>query len=257
MKPFFRRPIDDVVACLEPIVTVRNPLRALGPLLLSLVATWVLYVPIHELLHAYACSWTGGTVTQLEISPHYGGAIYARYFPFVVSGGEYAGRLSGFDTKGSDLIYLATDFGPYLLTVLIGVPLLKLAGRRRRPILFGAAVVLGLAPFYSLPGDYFEIGSITTTRLITLFRGGGVFATKAGAQTPLFEKLRSDDIFKLIEQLCTQPSELGLQGAGGVAAAVPIILVSLVFALGFAFATYAVGHYFAALFLTPSRSPAR
>jgi len=249
MKPFFRRPIDDVVACLEPIVTVRKPLRALGPLLLSLVATWVLYVPIHELLHAYACSWTGGTVTQLEISPIYGGSVYARYFPFVMSGGEYAGRLSGFDTKGSDLIYLATDFGPYLLTVLIGVPLLKLAGRRRRPILFGMAVVLGLAPFYSLPGDYFEMGSITTTRLITVFRGGG--------NPPLFEKLRSDDIFKLIEQLCTQPSELGLQGAGGVAAAVPIILVSLVFALLFAFATYAVGHYFAALFLTPSRSPAR
>jgi hypothetical protein len=249
MKPFFRRPIDDVVACLEPIVTVRNPLPALVPLVLSLVVTWVLYVPIHELFHAYACSWTGGTVTQLEISPIYGGSVYARYFPFVVSGGEYAGRLSGFDTKGSDLIYLATDFGPYLLTVLIGVPLLKLAGRRRRPILFGMAVVLGLAPFYSLPGDYFEMGSITTTRLITLFRGGG--------NPPLFEKLRSDDIFKLIEQLCTQPSELGLQGAGGVAAAVPIILVSLVFALGFAFATYAVGHYVAALFLTPSRSPAR
>ena len=163
-----------------------------------------------------------------------------------MSGGFYAGRLSGFDTKGSDFCYLMTDFGPYVLTVLIGVPLLKLAGRRRRPILFGLAIVVGLAPFYSLPGDYFEMGSIATTRLITLARGGG--------NPPIFEKLRSDDIFKLIEQLCTQPTELGLHGAGDIALAVPIILVSLAFALLFALATYALGHYVSAILVARSKS---
>jgi len=251
MRPFFRQPIDDVIACLEPIVTVKNPLRTLVPLFLSLVVVWVVYVPIHELLHVLGCVVAGGEVTRLEISPRYGGTILAEsgWFPFVVSGGEYAGRLSGFDWKGSDLVYLATDFGPYLLTVLIGVPLLKMAGRRRRPILFGAAIVIGLAPFYSLPGDYFEMGSIATTRLLTFLRGGG--------NPPMFEKLRSDDIFKLIGQLCTQPSELGLHGTGDVAWAVPIILVSLALALLFALATYALGHYVSMLLLSRSRPVAR
>ena len=237
MRPFFRQPIDDVVACLEPIVAIKNPARALVPLFLSLIVSWVVYVPIHELLHALGCAATGGEVTRLEISPRYGGTLLAEsgWFPFVVPGGEYAGRLSGFDTKGSDFCYLMTDFGPYFLTVLIGVPLLKLAGRGRRPILFGTAIVVGLAPFYSLPGDYFEMGSIATTRLLTFLRGGG--------NPPIFEKLRSDDIFKLIEQLCTQPTELGLQGAGDIALAVPIILVSLAFALLFALATYMLGHH--------------
>ena len=243
MKPFFRQPIDDVVACLEPIVTIKNPARALIPLFLSLVVSWVVYVPIHELLHALDCVVTGGDVTRLEISPRYGGTLLAEsgWFPFVVPGGEYAGRLSGFDTKGSDFCYLMTDFAPFVLTVLFGVTLLKLAGRKRRPILFGTAIVVGLAPFYNIPGDYFEMGSITTTRLLTFLRGGG--------NPPIFEKLRSDDIFKLIGQLCSEPAELGLQGGGDIAVAVPIILVSLAFALLFAFATYWLGHYVSRVFL--------
>src|SRR3989304_1672903 len=121
MRPFFRQPIDDVVACLEPLIAIKNPARALVPLFLSLIVSWVVYVPIHELLHALGCVVAGGEVTRLEISPRYGGTILAEsgWFPFVVSGSEYAGRLSGFDTKGSDFCYLMTDFGPYLLTVLI------------------------------------------------------------------------------------------------------------------------------------------
>ncbi len=241
MRPFFRQPIDDVLACLEPIVATKKPALAVVPLFLSLIVSWVVYVPIHELLHALGCAVSGGEVTRLEISPRYGGTILAEsgWFPFVVPGGEYAGRLSGFDTKGSDFCYLMTDFGPYVLTVLIGVPLLKLAGRGRRPILFGTAIVVGLAPFYNIPGDYFEMGSIATTRLLTYLRGGG--------NPPIFEKLRSDDIFKLFEQLFTQPTELGLQGAGDIASAVPIILVSLAFALLFALTTYAIGHHIARL----------
>ena len=48
---------------------------------------------------------------------------------FVVSGSEYAGRLSGFDTRGSDWIYLATDLGPFVLTIFPGVWWMRRAAR--------------------------------------------------------------------------------------------------------------------------------
>ena len=267
MKPFFRRPIDDVVACLEPIVTVKSPVKALVPLFLTLIVGWVVYVPIHELLHAFGCWVTGGTVTRLEIKPLYGGSLLAKVFPWVVSGSEYAGRLSGFRTFGSDLTYLATDFGPFVLSVIVGVPLLKLCKRRRRVILFPIAVILGLAPFYNLPGDYFEMASILTTRastaLVRLVNPSSAEAVETlcpeieGAATAAFRCLRSDDVFKLIETYCTKPAELHLHTNGEMIAAAGVILVTLAVALMLALLTYAVGHYFAALFLTPSRSPAR
>jgi len=252
MRKFFRQPLDDVVACLEPIVAVKKPLPAIAPLFLSLAVCWFVYVPIHELLHAFGCWVTGGEVTKLEISARYGGGILAKYLPFVVSGSEYAGRLSGFDTHGSDLVYLATDFMPFVLTVLIGVPLLKLAGRRRRPMLFGAAIVIGLAPFYNLPGDYFEMGSIMVTRLVTTLRGW----TGPAA----YEKLRSDDIFKLLETYFANPADLGLQGAWNMIGAAGVILLSGATALLLAFVTYAIGHAFAAavgLSTTQLRHPDR
>src|SRR5258708_7146966 len=70
-----------------------------------LAGGWV-YVPAHELLHAAACRLAGGEVRRLEIAPLYGGTALARLLPFVAAGGDYAGRLSGFDTRGSDLVYL-------------------------------------------------------------------------------------------------------------------------------------------------------
>jgi len=48
-------------------------------------------------------------VSRLEIDPLYGADALARIFPFVSPGGAYAGRLSGFDTRGSDWIYWLTD----------------------------------------------------------------------------------------------------------------------------------------------------
>jgi len=81
------------------------------------------------------------------------------------AGGDYAGRLSGFDTHGSDLVYLATDFGPYLLTLVPGVWWLRRAARARRAFAFGASLPVALAPFLSLTGDAYEIGSILVTRL--------------------------------------------------------------------------------------------
>ena len=163
--------------------------RGLVFALAGLAVGWWVYVPIHELLHAAACLLAGGEVTRLEIAPLYGGALLARIFPFVVSGGEYAGRLSGFDTRGSDLIYIATDLGPFLLTLFPGVWLLRRAGTARRAILFGLALPFTFAPYLSLTGDAYEIGSILVTQL-----------------PPWGEAaLRGDDLFKKAEELTALP----------------------------------------------------
>lgn len=242
MRRFFRQPIDDVLAALEHLVAVRNPLTTMVPAMLTMLVTWFVYVGIHELLHVAGCLVAGGTVSTLEISTRYGGAIYAKYFDFVVTGSEYAGRLSGFDTHGNDWIYMSTVFGPFLLTVLFGVALVKLCARRRRPVLFGVAIIVGLAPFYNLQGDYFEMGSIVTTRAVTL-------AWQGGGNPPMFEKLRSDDVFKLLDQFVRTPGELGLEGAAMIAAGVGVILVSFVLDVLLAFGTYFLGHQCSRLFL--------
>ncbi len=139
--------------------------RALAGIGAGLLIGWWLYVPAHELLHAAACTAAGGEVRRLEIAPAYGGAALARMLPFVAPGGEYAGRLAGFDTRGSDLVYLATDLGPYLLTVVPGVWWLRRAARARRAFAFGASLPVALAPLLSLGGDAYEIGSILVPRL--------------------------------------------------------------------------------------------
>jgi hypothetical protein len=215
----FVQPLDDLRAGMElQVIQAERPLAALLMVLLAGVATWWVYVPIHELLHALGCHITGGTVSTLEIAPEYGGALFAHLFPFVVSGGDYAGRLSGFDTHGSDLVYLVTDAMPFLLSIALGVPLLKSAIRGKRPLRFGAAVVLALAPFYSLMGDYYEMGSIVVTRTVTLAHGGGQL---------LFASLRSDDMVRLLTQLWKQPHDLQLDDRGAITAGLVIVGLSL------------------------------
>ncbi len=233
LKHFLRRPLDDTLAGLELIVTAGRPLPTALATLTAMVVTWFVYVPIHEMLHVAGCALTGGTVTRLELAPHYFGTLLARVFPFVVSGSDYAGQLTGFDTKGNDLTYLATDFGPYLLTVLFGVTLLRMCGRKRRPLLFAAGIVVGLAPFYSVSGDYYEMGSIITTRLVTWISGGGDIVS--------FVSLRSDDVILLVGRLITSPGELGLEGAGPVAMGALLLIVSLIVGILLAFVTYALG----------------
>lgn len=143
----------------------RDPFVALGLVFVGLLAGWWLYVPIHELLHAAGCLATGGSVSRLEIQPLYGGSILAAWIPWVVAGGDYAGRLAGFDANGSDWVYLATDLAPYVLTVFPGVWALRLAARRASPALYGFALPWALAPFLSLSGDAFEIGTLGVTQL--------------------------------------------------------------------------------------------
>jgi hypothetical protein len=228
---FFSEPIRDLMAAMEAqVVRARRPMRALIVALLAGVASWWIYVPVHELLHALGCYLTGGSVSELQIAPEYGGALFARLLPFVSSGGDYAGRLSGFDTKGSDLVYLATDALPFLLTVFIGVPLLKACARGRRAVLLGAAFVLGLAPFYCITGDYYEMGSILTTRAISVLRGGGHL---------WFEGLRADDVVKLLTTVWTNPGELH-SGRDPVVLAL-IVGLGLVVGTLLAFLTYAAG----------------
>jgi hypothetical protein len=184
-------PWNDIVRGLERILD-RGP-RGLLVAGAGLVAGWWLYVPMHELLHAAACWASGGEVTRLEIAPEYGGRILAGWFSWVVSGSEYAGRLSGFDTRGSDWRYLATDLGPFVLTLFPGVWALRQAARRRLALAWGASLPFAMAPFLSLTGDAYEIASIVTTRLL-------LFAPTAAAR----ELLRGDDLAKVAARIPVQ-----------------------------------------------------
>ena len=181
---FFAAPVRDLLSGLDRCLDAG--FSGLLRVFVGLVAGWWIYVPIHELMHAFACLATGGTVSRLEIAPLYGGALLARVLPFVEAGGDYAGRLAGFDTGGSDLVYLATDFGPYLLTLFPGVWALRHAGDRGASFFFGFWLPFALAPFLSLTGDAYEIGSILITNL----------PPWAG-----LEALRSDDLFRLVGEL--------------------------------------------------------
>ncbi len=248
MPRFIRQPVDDMLCAMEPIMRVRSVWRSLVPMLLSMLVTWFIYVPIHELLHVGGYVVAGGPIEEavLEIKPMYGGTILAKYFSFVEPGGPYAGRLREFK-RDDDFIYLATDFGPFILSVLFGVVLLRICGKRRRPLLFGPAVVLGAAPFYNLPGDYYEMGSIMTTRALT-------FLTGAPSQPPRFVGVRSDDVFTLIGNLITDPAALGLNGAGPILFGALLIVVSIAVSVALAFLTYAAGDLVARATVGPGRA---
>ena len=223
--PFFSRPFLDLV---------RGQARAIGrprDLLLTLaglVAGWWLYVPVHELLHAAGCLLAGGEVSRLEIDPLYGGALLARVVPFVVAGGEYAGRLSGFDTGGSDWVYLATDLAPFVLTLFPGVWLWRLAGRRRAAFLLAAAAPFAFAPFLSLTGDAYEIGSLVVTEM----------APWRGAE---HRGLVSDDVVRLAAALADGEAAVaaGPRSWSGLA-------LGAVFGVVWAFGVYALGSLVAA-----------
>jgi len=124
-----RRPFFEVFLGLESCMAGGG--RSLFAVFAGLLLGWWIYVPLHELLHAFGCLIAGGEVTRLEIGFLYGGAVLASWIPWVVAGSEYAGRLSGFSTGGSDLVYLITPWA--------------------------------LASFMSLTGDAYEIGSILLT----------------------------------------------------------------------------------------------
>src|SRR5262245_42040384 len=127
-----RLPLEDYLRALQASLVSVN-VGALAVVGVAFVASWWLYVPIHELVHAFGCIWTGGTVTRLEVDAVYGARFLQQIFPFVSVGSEYAGQLTGFDTHGSDFTYLVTDAAPFTLTVLLGIPLLRSAATETRP----------------------------------------------------------------------------------------------------------------------------
>ncbi len=224
---FFLSPGRDLFVGLEACLGTGRFSR-LGLILLSCVFSWWLYVPMHELLHALGCILSGGTVSRLELSPVYGAVLLRGIFPFVSSGSEYAGRLSGFETGGSDAVFLVTDFLPYLLTIFLGIPLLRSAQRGyssplRACIAFGAAVPPAYAPFLSVAGDYYEMGSI-------------IVSMSAAAVVPSVrpERWRSDDLFRLADSLFLSGSGWGWQDLAAVAASVVLGVVLI-------FATYGAG----------------
>jgi len=194
---------------------LRRP-RDLAWQLAGLLAGWWLYVPLHEMLHALGCLAAGGRVTRLELAPAYGGTLLEGAIPWAVAGGEYAGRLAGFDTGGSDTVYLATDLTPFLVTLLPGVWALRRAARRCRPFLLGWSLPFALAPFLSLTGDAYEIGSIVVTRL--------------PAWRASVDLLRGDDLVKVAGGL-TGAASLVLAGFAG-AALVGVAWAFLTYGLG-------------------------
>ncbi len=233
MRRFFAQPLNDVMECLTQLARMPRPTLALVTMMISLVVTWFVYVPVHELLHAAGCVATGGTVSRLEIAPQYGGALLSRWFGFVVSGGDYAGRLAGFETYGNDWVYLATDFAPFVLSIVVGVPLLRSCTRRARPVRLGIATVIGLAPFYNLPGDYYEMGSIVSTRLV-----GAAMETREAAA---LHYVRSDDVFKLVSELFGRKPRGDLSAPNSLGFAGLLVLLSLLLAVLLAFITYGLG----------------
>jgi hypothetical protein len=251
----FRRllaaPAADSISCLSATVAdSARPWTGLLCLLLSVVAAWWIYVPAHELLHAAACSLSGGEVRKLTISPMYGGVLLSRWLVFVQPGSEYAGRLSDFSTGRSDLRYLAIDGAPYVLSIVLGVPLLHLATRRRSKLLAGPALVLALVPFLSLTGDYYEMGSIVVTRSVAPFDPPPEpWETPGGVM-----KLRSDDLPSLIGRIFQDGARFVGDVPGGALGTVAFVAISFSLGLGFALMTYSAGGIMSGWFFSLRRS---
>jgi hypothetical protein len=210
---------------------VRGQARCLGRLadlvwmLAGLLAGWWIYVPLHELLHAAGCLLAGGSVSRLEIAPHYGGGFLARVFPWVEAGGDYAGRLAGFDTGGSDWVYLATDLAPYVLVLFPGVWALRLAARRGAAFGFALLLPFAFAPLLSLTGDAYEIGSLAVAQL-PAWEGSAARGLLVG-----------DDLLLRAAALRGAGASSSLWTGFGFAAAFGVVWAFLTYALGSLVAT--------------------
>ena len=188
----FYGPVKTFLRHYAAILSVPPPIKTLLMTVLGMAAGWWMYVPLHELLHAAGCLVTGGAVSRLDIQPIYGGNLLAGLIPFVEAGGDYAGRLSGFDTNGSDWCYFVTVYFPYILT-WGGLWLTETAVVRRSGALFGFALPCLFAPLVSLTGDFLEIGSLV---LYQIWPGAG----------NSHRRLISDDLFRLIQDVAANGS---------------------------------------------------
>ncbi|GAB4194384.1 MAG: hypothetical protein Tsb002_25880 [Wenzhouxiangellaceae bacterium] len=172
MKPqggFWSRPWNDYLRLLQLLSKEFNITNVLM-LIVGVGVGWWIYVPIHELFHAWGCQLSGGSVGRLEISPEYGAAWLQQYFPYVAVGSDYAGQLVEFDTFGSDRIYAVTVLAPFILTVYPGIPLYYWLIDRpwssgTQFFCLGLLIPVVIAPFVSILGDYYEIGSIIVSNI--------------------------------------------------------------------------------------------
>jgi hypothetical protein len=241
IKHILALPFEDFFSGLESCLSKVSYFNLLI-MILSFIVSWWVYVPLHELGHAFGCILGGGTVSELHISPMYGAAFLKEIFPFVSVGSEYAGQLTGFDTKGSDLIYLLTDFFPFLLTIFIGIPLLRSASGSRplsAAIKLGFGLPIAFAPFISFSGDYYEMGSIIVSRI-----GNFLYTTSQ------FTIWRSDDVFKLAGEIFFSTNPYGLIDILGV-------ILSFILGIILIYATYLLGVFWSRIILGPKKKPSK
>ena len=233
-------PFRDLLGAMDRIATGKRPWLALLVMIAGAGAFWFLYVPVHELLHVAGCLVTGGSVSQVHLDPIYGARLLSRWFPFIQAGGDHAGRVTGFTTGRSDLTYMATVVAPYFLSVP-GVALLRLASRHRIAVAAGVSLVLATAPFISLTGDYFEMGSILVTRSLTpLAAPPEPYTVTSGLMS-----LRSDDLPALLSRIAKEP-DLSTSGiTGGMFGVVLVVTLSFAMAAALALGTYAAGDFLA------------
>jgi hypothetical protein len=166
---FWSRPWNDYLRLLQLLAkefSVLNVIMLLG----GVIVGWWFYVPLHELFHAWGCQLSGGHVGRLEISAEYGAQWLQQYFPYIAVGSEYAGQLVEFDTYGNDGIYIATVIAPYILTIYPGIPLFYWLLSRpwigfAHCFALGFLVPIVIAPFVSIIGDFYELGSIIMSNI--------------------------------------------------------------------------------------------
>lgn len=223
---------------IEPFQQRDDLIRPGIVLILSVAVTWFIYVPIHELFHVGGCVLTGGTVTELVMGREYGAGLLKSIFPFITPATtQYAGRVTGFDPNG-DFGYFVTVFAPFLLTLFPGIWFLKIAYKHQKTWLLGPGIVMGLASFYNLTGDFFEMGTILSTRLINILTAGFAADTWQG-----FWLLRSDDIFRLMGEIFENPHIYGMHQASGILITIPVILLGFFLAVCLAGWVYLAGRY--------------
>ena len=192
-------------------------------LLVFLVSFWI-YVPIHELMHAFGCMLTGGEVRELAIDATYGGKLFAKIFPFVVSESEYAGQLTDFTTPNK-FAYFIVDMFPYLLS-LPGILFIRLAAKKNYLWLFSLGFLLMLVPLTQIFGDFYEATSLGMGEVMTMFNSN----LEA-------DSIVSDDMFKLISSINENPESsilnyifVGLSFILGLILAWLVIIIQVPFA---------------------------
>jgi hypothetical protein len=238
----------DVFCVFERFQTDAKPIGLLIALMVSFLVAWFVYVPVHELLHVAGCTLSGGTISEVVLDPKYGAHFLSKIFPFITpQTSGYAGRVSGFD-PGSDMGYLITVFSPYIFTIFPGVWLLRYSARTKKMWVSGIGMIVGLAPFISLTGDYFEIGTIIATKFWnTVFQGHPALSIDA------YWSLRSDDLFRLISDISSSPHLYGLADFSNLVLVMTVMLSGFCLALLTCGWTYQVGWILAVRLENPKK----